>query len=204
MVSRGRNANVSKPKLCGACSAARRRESKARWAEVNKDRVAETRRTYKSVNRERIREAARVPGVVGRILSCQRCAATFERVGARGPDALWCPKCRMIRNAEICTALRERHPEAFRDHVKVHAAIRRAAVRISTELVIRAEVYARDEWTCRLCGLSVQADLKWPDPGSPSLDHIVPLSRGGGHTYANVQLAHLRCNLVKGNRTVVA
>jgi 5-methylcytosine-specific restriction endonuclease McrA len=34
----------------------------------------------------------------------------------------------------------------------------------------------------------------------PSLDHIVPVSLGGTHTWANVQLAHLRCNVSKGNR----
>jgi 5-methylcytosine-specific restriction endonuclease McrA len=28
----------------------------------------------------------------------------------------------------------------------------------------------------------------------PTLDHIVPVSRGGAHTAANVQLAHSACN----------
>lgn len=34
----------------------------------------------------------------------------------------------------------------------------------------------------------------------PSIDHIVPLSQGGTHELANVQLAHYRCNLSKNNR----
>jgi 5-methylcytosine-specific restriction endonuclease McrA len=33
-----------------------------------------------------------------------------------------------------------------------------------------------------------------------SVDHIVPLSLGGPHTLDNAQLAHLRCNAIKGNR----
>jgi 5-methylcytosine-specific restriction endonuclease McrA len=32
------------------------------------------------------------------------------------------------------------------------------------------------------------------------IDHIVPLSRGGLHCYANVQVAHSRCNLRKRNK----
>ena len=30
-----------------------------------------------------------------------------------------------------------------------------------------------------------------------SLDHIIPLSQGGTHTYNNVQLAHFLCNISK-------
>lgn len=34
---------------------------------------------------------------------------------------------------------------------------------------------------------------------SASLDHILPLSLGGAHSMANVQLAHLSCNHTKSN-----
>jgi len=48
-------------------------------------------------------------------------------------------------------------------------------------------------------------DLAWPDPMSPSLDHIQPLqpsdgSEPGLHDPDNVQLAHLSCNARKNNR----
>lgn len=33
-----------------------------------------------------------------------------------------------------------------------------------------------------------------------SVDHIVPLARGGSHSADNVQSAHLLCNLRKGAR----
>lgn len=41
--------------------------------------------------------------------------------------------------------------------------------------------------------------LKCPDPGSPSIDHILPISKGGNDTIANVQLAHFECNWIKGD-----
>jgi 5-methylcytosine-specific restriction endonuclease McrA len=43
---------------------------------------------------------------------------------------------------------------------------------------------------------------KAPDPMSPSLDHILPLSKGGTHEPRNVQLAHLGCNVRKYNSGV--
>lgn len=63
------------------------------------------------------------------------------------------------------------------------------------------DVYERDEWVCGLCFGAVGRDTFWPDPMSPSLDHILPLSKGGHHILANVQLAHLACNVRKGANT---
>ena len=47
---------------------------------------------------------------------------------------------------------------------------------------------------CALC-------KTWVKPGNASMDHRHPLSKGGTHTWDNVQLTHLLCNLRKGNRT---
>lgn len=62
------------------------------------------------------------------------------------------------------------------------------------------EVFERDDWVCQLCSSPVDRALAWPDPESPSLDHVVALANGGAHSFDNVQLAHLRCNIQKGAR----
>lgn len=61
-------------------------------------------------------------------------------------------------------------------------------------------VFERDGWICQLCLTAVDPEIAWPDLWSPELDHIVPLSRGGEHSYSNTQLAHKICNIKKGNR----
>lgn len=61
-------------------------------------------------------------------------------------------------------------------------------------------VFLRDKGTCGLCRERV-TDLR-----HASVDHIVPVSLwdwtanpDGPHVGGNVQLAHLRCNLLKGS-----
>lgn len=68
-----------------------------------------------------------------------------------------------------------------------------------TDSINPTEVYERDGWRCGICGCKVKRSLKYPHPMSASLDHIVPLSKGGTHTLQNVQCAHLVCNTKKSN-----
>lgn len=64
--------------------------------------------------------------------------------------------------------------------------------------VLRNQIY------CSWCGDPVDHTLKAPDPLSPSVDHIIPLSRGGDpYDLANLALQHLGCNSRKGNTGTV-
>ena len=56
---------------------------------------------------------------------------------------------------------------------------------------------------CGICGRPVDFKVKWPDPMSPCIDHIIPVSRGG-HPSAlgNLQLAHFCCNRQKSDKLV--
>jgi len=66
-----------------------------------------------------------------------------------------------------------------------------------------AYLICRDRGICRLCGNPVDSRLRWPDPASPTLDHIQPVAKGGAkHDPSNQQLAHLRCNQLKGTQTM--
>lgn len=55
-------------------------------------------------------------------------------------------------------------------------------------------------WACGLCNLPIDEELAWPDVMSGSVDHIVPVTKGGDDEPGNLQLAHLGCNIRKGNR----
>lgn len=115
---------------------------------------------------------------------CQECGTEFE---APYGD----------KRREFCSPLcRRRH------HGRIHKRTRRA-LKKATGMVIRINplvVFRRDRWRCGICGGKVDPHCEFPDPLSPSLDHIMPLSRGGEHTMRNLQLAHLGCNIRKRDR----
>ena len=63
-------------------------------------------------------------------------------------------------------------------------------------------IYASQS-VCGICGRAVDFDKKFPDPWSATLDHIIPVQKGGDPTaLENLQLAHLQCNRVKSTKIV--
>ena len=54
---------------------------------------------------------------------------------------------------------------------------------------------------CAICGQPVDFKIKFPDPMSATVDHIIPISRGGHPSdISNLQLAHFTCNRMKSDR----
>ena len=96
-------------------------------------------------------------------------------------------------------------PQEWNDTRKRNHQARRARKKgVTVEPVSLARVAERDGFMCGICETRVDMDLVYPDPFSQSLDHVLPLSKGGEHSYANTQLAHLRCNVSKGDRVLVS
>jgi 5-methylcytosine-specific restriction endonuclease McrA len=102
-------------------------------------------------------------------------------------------------NAERAGEQRKVYVSANRDKARIwgrKAANKRWAIKkqLFVEDVDPLVVFARDKGVCGICGKPVEMNSNW------ELDHIVPLSKRGPHSYANVQLAHMKCNRSKGNR----
>lgn len=56
---------------------------------------------------------------------------------------------------------------------------------------------------CAICGKPVDKTLRSPDPMSPSIDHIIPIAKGGHPCdISNLQLAHRACNRAKGTKII--
>lgn len=81
-----------------------------------------------------------------------------------------------------------------------HRAVKYGCVYDSS--VTLAKLIKRDGLRCALCGKMCDPnDHSWSrysGPMYPSIDHIVPMSKGGGHVWSNVQVAHIICNSEKG------
>ena len=61
------------------------------------------------------------------------------------------------------------------------------------------QILIRDNYKCGICGKEIDVSLKYTDRMSATIDHIIPLSKGGKHCWNNVQAAHLACNSTKWN-----
>lgn len=64
------------------------------------------------------------------------------------------------------------------------------------------DIADRDGWICSLCGDPIDRDAPYTDRLSLSIDHVVPLTKGGTDELANLRAAHMGCNATKGNRTL--
>lgn len=140
--------------------------------------------------------------------SCTKAAANAASRARRPICAL--PDC---DNKSVSRGLCRKHhpsastwskgkPETRRANLRRKTQQRRARINgdPDAELIDRDEIGDRDAWRCGLCSNPVDRTLSWPEPMSASLDHIEPLSLGGKHARSNVQIAHLACNIAKGNR----
>jgi len=105
-------------------------------------------------------------------------------------------RARYLRNPKLQIVntrnWRARHPEKKRLYKANRRARKHNAV---IERISLSTLYMRDSKTCSICHKHVY--LK-----DASIDHIIPLSRGGSHTYKNCVLTHYLCNVKKGYRRI--
>jgi hypothetical protein len=98
-------------------------------------------------------------------------------------------------------AMNSGDPAKRRARLRIKTQMRRARTKTDeAEKVDRDVVGERDGWKCGICRRKVNRALAYPHPRSASLDHVIPLSEHGPHTYANCRIAHLDCNNLRSDR----
>ena len=113
-----------------------------------------------------------------RVVPCPTCGTRFTQ---QVPQHRFCSqKCRSAYHHA------RREPDPSRSGCPRIRAARRALARLglSVEDLVRYQ-----KGRCPICHR--------PLSGEASIDHIVPISAGGRHEVANLQITHLHCNLSK-------
>jgi 5-methylcytosine-specific restriction endonuclease McrA len=163
-------------KPCQRCGGAKELGARRKYCDACRPLVADENR-----QRKRDYDARRYPTV----RETMQALARSRRL--RDPE--WAAQGN-IRAREWVKANPERAAELRRVRVLAYRARKRGA---HVEHVEPFVVLERDDGLCGICGLDV-------DPQYFDIDHIIPLARGGEHSYRNVQVAHRRCNQRKGAR----
>ena len=120
---------------------------------------------------------------------CAECGQSFDTMQ---PGQLTCSlKCGKVRTNRISSLRKDK--------------------RINDTNIVDRDIslkvlYKRDEGICYICGNKCDYNDYKKDgsnftsgPTYPSVDHLIPLSRGGKHAWYNVRLAHHRCNSLKSD-----
>lgn len=122
-----------------------------------------------------------------------------------------CPECgalHLTKNSKYCSDKCRRR--AANRSVSRHKDKRLNSGNIVDKDIDLKKLYARDHGICWICGDKCEYSDQWIDENGsfcvgalyPSIDHVVPLSRGGLHAWDNVKLAHHYCNTLKNDKVV--
>lgn len=88
-----------------------------------------------------------------------------------------------------------RHRDQERNRCRAKQMQRRALMLSgSSNHVDPLLIFTRANGVCGICLKPIDSSDKW------HVDHVVPLSKGGVHSYANTQPAHAFCNMSKGSK----
>lgn len=117
------------------------------------------------------------------LVECQACLSVFERrSGIDGPNPS--KYCSMK-----CVQAGRDASDSFNGAVR---RMREKSAKVGR--IVRCEVYKRDNYQCGICGEQVDMTLPPRHKMGATVDHLIPLSKGGTHSYENVQCAHRSCN----------
>lgn len=195
-----RNGNV----VCSECATvqkaeqeqARKKEIQERKAKQEAERIAKNPRGLSSYQLS-IQEKYDVVRV------CEVCGNEYTIRDRMTKEGLkYCTDSGCCSN--FCTKKRARikhRAGGFRDNHRHRAKIYGCEYDGSVTL---KKLIKRNGLRCAICGeMCDPNDHEWTDysgPKRPTIDHIIPMAKGGGHVWDNVQVAHAICNCRKGDK----
>ena len=133
-----------------------------------------------------------------RIGVCAECGKEYIKYC---PQHILCAECHENKK-------REKQKEKWKINKRLREAKAKKNGKIDYSITL-TRLIERDGHICQICGRKVdETDYTYVNDhfiagnDYPSIDHIVPLSKGGVHQWDNVQLTHRRCNSIKHNKTL--
>ena len=144
-------------------------------------------------------------GAKTRGLMCQSCGQKFahvrsriRRTGATVSRILCCKECcsfftTIKSNSRFCSKrCGERYSERNRRHWQRQKTLNRNGVSF-------AQLFEQSP-NCEVCGVRMVLPSSAWNENAATIDHIIPLSKGGLHTQDNVRCVCHLCNSIKGDR----
>src|SRR5574341_1258757 len=79
---------------------------------------------------------------------------------------------------------------------KLRSGLNRNGIILSVPMEYGIELLEKQKYKCNICGdeLKIGKDV--------SIDHVIPISKGGEHSLKNIAFTHWECNLMKHDMTM--
>lgn len=125
---------------------------------------------------------------------------------AKTTNRLTCGSCRVCGTTFVSfhmdvTCSAECYKLKLREQRHVSKQRRRAIQKAAyVAPVYRKRVFEADGYRCHICNKMTRKGASVPHPLAPTIDHLVPLAKGGTHEPINCRTAHFLCNSLKGDR----
>lgn len=187
------------------CPACEKAKQQAERAEKERRKKQEQEEQREAREKERARKNSQHENRLTELHTCKVCGGSYSirdymtSTGTRYErDSGFCSKeCRKAykkirdKNWKMLTGWSDNH----------RARARRYGCEYDPSVKL-IKLVERDGLTCALCGglcdWNDHSWSAWAGPLYPSIDHIIPMAKKGGHTWDNVQVAHIQCNSEKG------
>jgi hypothetical protein len=146
------------------------------------------------IDKIELEKTNRISNWKGKYIKCKECGKRFEM---RSSKSKFCSTKCSDKNYYRVKELRRR--KKLQENGRVNYKIS------------KRKLIEREGSKCKLCGEPVDFnDYHYKEEGYfiagpkyPSIDHIIPVAKGGTHTWDNVQLAHRHCNSVKSDSSAL-
>jgi 5-methylcytosine-specific restriction endonuclease McrA len=154
------------------------KEARRAWYLRNKEKMRTYNLEYRKVNHDKL------------LAYDKKRSVTKERIAQHKKWRDSHPETNRERSKKWATD----NPERAANNLRCTLEKRRARLRnVPYEKINRKEVYLKDGMICGICG----GHLEMSDF---TIDHIIPISKGGGHVFGNVHSAHRICNIRRGTK----
>lgn len=165
---------------CDECAKCRRQiEKKHKESEAKDIRKRQKKRQWFETHTEQ-----------AHLFSPKECEVCGNIIWAASKSQKYCDTCRKDLERRRCSEKNKKRRQACK----------------GGDAITLEELYRRAQGVCYICGCVCDWN-DFEDTGKakicgdtyPSIEHIVPLSKGGKHTWSNVGLACRRCNYLKSD-----
>ena len=129
--------------------------------------------------------------------TCHRCGCSTKSKGYMGSGRRTCEACKQAAERKARRAARRKYGKHYRSRARYHG-VKYVAFPVR-------DIFERDGYRCQICRKRVFEKARYRKgdgkihPLSPTIDHIVPMCKGGNHEPSNCQTACFQCNSRKGD-----